>query len=95
MSFVSSRHQKRTNAQLEQLAREAEAETNRRRLEIMELRRLERWQYKAGSQSWLEALTGDYVERELSSASSITFCSVTPAVLSAKVAATILLSKIR
>jgi len=50
MSFVSSRHQKRTNAQLEHLAREAEVETNRRRLEIMELRRLERWQYKAGSQ---------------------------------------------
>ena len=46
MSFVSSRHQKRTNAQLEHLAREAEVETNRRRLEIMELRRLERWQFK-------------------------------------------------
>ena len=51
MSFVSSRHQKRINAQFEHLAREAEAETNRRRLEIMELRRSERWQYKAGSQS--------------------------------------------
>ena len=50
MSFVSSRHQKRTNAQLEHLASEAEVETNRRRLEIMELRRLERWQYKAESQ---------------------------------------------
>jgi len=50
MSFVSSQHQKRTNAQLEHLAREAEVETNRRRLEIMELRRLERWQYKADSQ---------------------------------------------
>ena len=49
MSFVSSRHQKRTNAQLEHLAREAEIETNRRRLEIMELRRLERWQHKADS----------------------------------------------
>ena len=46
MSFVSSQHQKRTNAQLEQLAREAEIETNRRRLEIFELTRLERWQFK-------------------------------------------------
>ena len=46
MSFVSSKHQKRTNAQLEQLAREAEVETNRRRLEIVELRRLERSQFK-------------------------------------------------
>ena len=46
MSFVSSQHQKRTNAQLEQLAREAEIETNRRRLEIAELRRQERWQHK-------------------------------------------------
>ena len=46
MSFVSLQHQKRTNAQLEHLAREAEVETNRRRLEIMELRRLERWQFK-------------------------------------------------
>ena len=46
MSFVSSKQQKRTNAQLEHLAREAEVETNRRRLEIMELRRLERWQFK-------------------------------------------------
>lgn len=46
MPFVSSNYQKRTNAQLEQLAREAEMETNRRRMEIMELRRLERWQYK-------------------------------------------------
>ena len=47
MSFVSSQDQKRANAQLEHLAREAEVETNRRRLEIMELRRLERWQFKA------------------------------------------------
>ena len=47
MSFVSSQDQKRANAQLEHLAREAEVETNRRRLEIMELRRLERWQLKA------------------------------------------------
>ena len=46
MSFVSSQLQKRANAQLEHLAREAEVETNRRRLEIMELRRLERWQFK-------------------------------------------------
>ena len=46
MSFVSSRHQKRANAQLEYLAREAEIETNRRRLEIMELRRLKDWQFK-------------------------------------------------
>ena len=46
MSFVSLQHQKRTNAQLEHLAREAELETNRRRLEIMELRRIERWQFK-------------------------------------------------
>ena len=46
MSFVSSQHQKRANAQLEHLAREAEIETNRRRLEILELRRLERWQFK-------------------------------------------------
>ena len=46
MSFVSSQHQKRINAQLEQLAREAEIETNRRRLEILELRRLERCQFK-------------------------------------------------
>ena len=46
MSFVSSRHKKRTNAQLEQLAREAEIETNRRRLEIMESKRLDRWQFK-------------------------------------------------
>ena len=46
MSFVSSQHQKRANAQLEHLAREAEVETNRRRLEIMELRRFERWQIK-------------------------------------------------
>ena len=46
VSFVSSQHQKRTNAQLEQLAREAEIETNRRRLEIVELRRLELWQHK-------------------------------------------------
>ena len=41
MSFVSSQHQNRANAQLEHLAREAEIETNRRRFEIMELRRLE------------------------------------------------------
>ena len=46
MSFVSSQHQKRANAQFEHLAREAEVETNRRRLEIMELRRFERWQIK-------------------------------------------------
>ena len=46
MSFVSSQHQKRANAQLEHLAREAEIETNRRRLEIVELRRLERWQLR-------------------------------------------------
>ena len=46
MSFVSSQHQKRANAQLEHLAREAEIETNRRRLEIVELRRLDRWQFK-------------------------------------------------
>ena len=46
MSFVSSRQQKVTNALLEHLAREAEIETNRRRLEILELRRLERWQFK-------------------------------------------------
>ena len=46
MSFVSSQQQKRTNVQLEHLAREAEMATNRRRLEIMELRRLERWQFK-------------------------------------------------
>ena len=46
MSFVSSQQQKRANAQLEHLAREAEIETNRRRLEIVELRRLERWQFK-------------------------------------------------
>ena len=46
MSFVSSQDQKRTNAQLEQLAREAEIETNRRRLEVVELRRLERRQFK-------------------------------------------------
>ena len=46
MSFVSSQHQKRANAQLEHLAREAEIETNRRRLEIVELRRLERLQFK-------------------------------------------------
>ena len=46
MSFVSSQDQKRLNAQLEHLAREAEVETNRRRLEIMELRRLESWQIK-------------------------------------------------
>ena len=50
MSFVSSRQQKRTSAQLEHLAREVEIETNRRRLEIMELRRLERWQHKGDSQ---------------------------------------------
>jgi len=42
MSSVSSRQQKRLNAHLEHLAREAEIETNRRRFEIMELRRLER-----------------------------------------------------
>ena len=46
MSFVSSQQQKRANAQLEHLAREAEIETNRRRLEIVELRRLERCQFK-------------------------------------------------
>ena len=46
MSFVSSQHQKRANAQLEHLAREAEIETTRRRLEIVELRRLERWHLK-------------------------------------------------
>ena len=46
MSFVSSQHQKRTNAQLDQLAREAEIGTKRRRLEIVELRRLERCQFK-------------------------------------------------
>ena len=46
MSFVSSQHQKRANSQLEHIAREAEIETNRRRLEIVELRRLERWQIK-------------------------------------------------
>ena len=46
MSFVSAQHQRRANAQLEQLAREAEIETNRRRLEIVELRRLDRWQLK-------------------------------------------------
>ena len=46
MSFVSSQDQKRANAQLEHLAREAEIETNRRRLEIVELERLERWQHK-------------------------------------------------
>ena len=47
MSFVSSQHQKRANAQLEHLAREAEIETNRRRLEIVELRRLERCHFKS------------------------------------------------
>ncbi len=51
MPFVSSQQQKRTSAQLEHLAREAEIESNRRRLELVELRRLERSQYKAGSQS--------------------------------------------
>ena len=47
MSFVSSRQQKVTNALLEHLAREAEIETNRRRLEIMDMRRLQSWQFKA------------------------------------------------
>ena len=51
MSFVSSRHQKRTNAQLEHLAREAEVETNRRRLEIMEIRRLQAWRLHQDDQS--------------------------------------------
>jgi len=51
MSFVSSQHQKRANAHLEHLAREVEIETNRRRQEIMELRRLERWQHNEESKS--------------------------------------------
>ena len=46
MSSVSSRQQRRLNAHLEHLAREAEIETNRRRFEIMELRRLERLQLR-------------------------------------------------
>ncbi len=46
MSFVSRQHQKRINAQLEQLAREAEIETSRRRLEIEESRRLDRGQFR-------------------------------------------------
>ena len=46
MSFVSRYYQKRRNAQLEQLAHEAEIETNRRRLAIEELKRLERCQFK-------------------------------------------------
>ena len=46
MSSVSRHNQKRRNAQLEQLAHEAEIETSRRRLEIEELRRLDRWQFK-------------------------------------------------
>ena len=44
MSTVSSRQQKRLNAQLEHLAHEVEIETNRRRLEIMELRMIENQQ---------------------------------------------------
>ena len=47
MSFVSSQHQKLANAHLEHLAREAEMETNRRRMEILEIRRLERSQFRA------------------------------------------------
>lgn len=46
MSTVSSRQQKRLSAHLEHLARQAEIEANRRRLEIIELRRLERCQFK-------------------------------------------------
>ena len=49
MSFVSSRQQKRAIAQFEHLAREAEIETGRRQLEIMELRRLERMQHQPDS----------------------------------------------
>ena len=55
MSFVSSRQQKRTNAQLEHLAREVEVKNNRRRLEIMELRRIERSNFKSDSHRLLEA----------------------------------------
>ena len=46
MSSVSHHDQKRRNAQLEQLAHEAEIETSRRRLEIEELRRLDRSHFK-------------------------------------------------
>ena len=52
MPSVSSRHQKRLNAHLEHLAHEVEIETNRRRLEIMELRLLDNhWIRKEASQS--------------------------------------------
>lgn len=46
MSSVSSQQQRRLNAHLEHLAREAEIETNRRRFEIMELKRLEHLQLR-------------------------------------------------
>ena len=53
------------------------AETNRRLVEIMECKRLECWQSKAGSQPLLEALNGDHIGCELSSVSPITFCCIT------------------
>ena len=46
MSFVSSDYQRRKNAHLEHLAREVKMQTNKRRLEIIELRRLDRQQVK-------------------------------------------------
>ena len=46
MSSVPSQQQRRLNAHLEHLAREAEIETNRRRFEIMELKRLDRLQLR-------------------------------------------------
>ena len=46
MSFVSSDYQRRKNAHLEHLAREVKLQANKRRLEVIELRRLDRQQVK-------------------------------------------------
>ena len=50
-SFASSQYQKRKNPQIEQFAHEAKAETNKRKLEIVELKRLEHCQHEKGAQS--------------------------------------------
>ena len=46
MSFVSRDCQRRKNARLEHLAREVKLQANKRRLEVIELRRLDRQQVK-------------------------------------------------
>ena len=46
MSFVSRDYQRRKNARLEYLAREVKLQANKRRLKVVELRRLDRQQVK-------------------------------------------------